>query len=177
MGARENTLALNLAVNAPDQQRCPRTMYPPGVFADRSGPGAPSKLSHQSHPIGGAQNDAISRVYKARSQGSEYGSHRKLLDHAIKRGVLRDEGYPGLAQRRANTAALSEQAAEYFGRAPTSEQQGSYVRMMAKATSKLRNAEAHPWFQMIVPPGMALDSLNVAVETIHQLWPRADPSA
>ena len=89
-----------------------------------------------------------------------------LLGEAKDAGLLRDEGFPSLQNRRANEQELDE----VLGWAPDSQQE-PYVDVVIRAFPWLRNRFAHPDMQNIMPPGPALDGLILAAEIINQLWP------
>ena len=90
-----------------------------------------------------------------------------LLRDAKDAGLLHDEGFPSLQNRRANEQALDE----VLGWAPDSQQE-PYVDVVTRAFPWLRNRFAHPNMQNIMPPGPALDALILAAEIINQLWPK-----
>ena len=95
-----------------------------------------------------------------------------LLREARDAGLLRDEGFPSLANRRANAAELDQHMAEILGRDPEPQPELPYVDVLIGAFPWLRNRFAHPNMQAIMPPGPALDGLILAAETINQLWPK-----
>jgi len=96
-----------------------------------------------------------------------------LLREARDAGLLRDEGFPSLENRRANGAELDQHTAEILGREDAEPQpEVPYVDVLIGAFPWLRNRFAHPNMQTIMPPGPALDGLILAAEIINQLWPK-----
>lgn len=95
-----------------------------------------------------------------------------LLRHAKREGLLRDEGFPSLENRRANAAELAAQIDEVLGRESSHFQAAPFVDTLIETLPWLRNHSAHPKIRSIFPPGPALDSLILAAETISQLWPK-----
>lgn len=93
-----------------------------------------------------------------------------LLRHAKKTGFLRDEGFPSLENRRANTVELEAQIDEILGRESSHFEATPFVDTLIETLPWLRNHYAHPKIRSILPPGSALDSLILAAETINQLW-------
>ena|SRR5215469_2526920 len=87
-------------------------------------------------------------------------------------GLLRDEGFPSLQNRRANAEELNQPMTEILGRDPGPQPNVPYVDVLIQAFPWLRNRAAHPNMQSIMPPGMALDGLILAAEIINQLWPK-----
>jgi hypothetical protein len=95
----------------------------------------------------------------------------ELLRHAKKVGLLHDEGFPSLENRRANSAELEARIDEVLGRECSHFEAVPFVDTLIETLPWLRNHFAHPKIRSILPPGPALDSLMVASETINQLWP------
>jgi len=91
-----------------------------------------------------------------------------LLREAKAAGLMCDEGFPSLENRRAS----AEEEAEILGRSPEPQPEEPYVDVLIRAFPWLRNRFAHPNMQSIMPPGPALDGLILAAEIINQLWPR-----
>lgn len=89
-----------------------------------------------------------------------------LLREAKDSGLMRDEGFPSLENRRAS----AEEEAEILGRDPEPQPEEPYVDVLIGAFPWLRNHFAHPNMQSIMPPGPALDGLILAAEIINQLW-------
>ncbi len=89
-----------------------------------------------------------------------------LLREAKDAGLMRDEGFPSLENRR----ATAEEEAEILGRDPEPEPEEPYVDLLIRAFPWVRNRFAHPNMQSIMPPGPALDGLILAAEIINQLW-------
>lgn len=104
-------------------------------------------------------------------KGRDRRSLGDLLKEAKDAGLLRDEGFPSLENRRANAEELSQHIAEIVGQRPEAEPQPSYVEGLIQTFPQLRNRFAHPNMQIIMPPGPMLDSLIVTAEIINQLWP------
>jgi hypothetical protein len=96
----------------------------------------------------------------------------ELLKEAKDAGLLRDEGFPSLENRRANAQELDQHMAEILGRAPVPQPEVPYVDVVIRTFPWLRNRFAHPDMQNIMPPGPALDGLILAAEIINQLWPK-----
>jgi len=71
---------------------------------------------------------------------------RPLLRAAIANGLIRDAGFPTLAEKQAEANLL-------------------------ECLPRLRNHFAHPHDSWIVSPAMALKPIRLAVEIINQLWP------
>jgi hypothetical protein len=97
-------------------------------------------------------------------KGGDFRGLKKLLKEAKRAGVLRDEDFPSLERRRQNAAMI-------FGEAPESPPPKPYVDVVIGSLPAIRNTFAHPDIHTIVTPGMAVDSLTLAVEIINQLWP------
>jgi len=95
-----------------------------------------------------------------------------LLREAKGAGLLRDEGFPSLENRRASAEELNQHAAEILGRDPEPQSEVPYVDVLIQAFPWVRNRFVHPNMQNIVPPGPALDGLILAAEIINQLWPK-----
>lgn len=108
---------------------------------------------------------------KLDKKGRDRRSLADLLREAKDAGLLRDEGFPSLENRRKNAQELDEQIARISGRDPEPESQLSYVEGLIQTLPQLRNRFAHPNMQLIMPPGPMLDSLIVTAEIIDQLWP------
>jgi hypothetical protein len=100
---------------------------------------------------------------------------RDLLKEAKDVGLLRDEEFPSLENRRANTEELNQHIAEIVGPDREPQPDVPYVDVLIRAFPWVRNRFAHPNMQNIMPPGPALDGLIVAAEIINQLW--AKPSS
>ena len=103
-------------------------------------------------------------------KGRDARSLTDLLREAKDTGLLRDEGFPSLKNRRASD--LDEQGAEMLDGDPEPEQEVTYVDVMIRMFPWVRNRFAHPNMQNIMPPGTALDVLILAAEIINQLWPK-----
>jgi len=95
-----------------------------------------------------------------------------LLREAKDAGLMRDEGFPSLENRRASAEELDQHMAEILGRDPEPQPEVPYVDGLIQALPWVRNRFAHPNMQNIMPPGPALDGLILAAEIINQLWPR-----
>jgi hypothetical protein len=94
-----------------------------------------------------------------------------LLREARDAGLLCDEGFPSLENRRAIAEESNQRVAEILGREPEPQPEVPYVDALVQAFPWVRNRFAHPDMHNIMPPGPALDSLIVAAEIINQLWP------
>jgi len=92
-----------------------------------------------------------------------------LLREAKAAGLMRNEGFPNLENRRAG----AEEEAEILGREPEPQLEEPYVDVLIRAFPWVRNRFAHPNMQSIMPPGPALDGLILAAEIINQLWAKA----
>ncbi len=92
-----------------------------------------------------------------------------LLGEAKAAGLVRDEGFPILENRRAS----AEEEAGFLGWDPEPQPQEPYVDVLTRAFPSMRNLFAHPNMQNIMPPGPALDGLILAAEIINQLWAKA----
>jgi len=108
---------------------------------------------------------------KLDKKGRDRRSLGDLLSEAKDAGLLRDEGFPGLENRRANANELNQHVAEILGHEPESVPPVPYVDVLIQASPWLRNRFAHPDMQNILAPGQALDGLILAAEIINQLWP------
>jgi len=115
---------------------------------------------------------------KLDKKGRDRRSLGDLLREAKDAGLLRDEGFPSLGNRRANAEELNEHMAEILGREPDRQPEVPYVDVLIGTSPWLRNHFAHPNMQNILTPGQALDGLILAAEIINQLWPipRAESS-
>ena len=95
--------------------------------------------------------------------------HRRfseLLKRAKDDGLLLDERFPTLLQRRAETAApVDEQA--------TSVVQPPFAEIISSSLPRLRNGFAHPGGHWILAPGAGLDMLILSVELINAIWKTA----
>jgi hypothetical protein len=98
------------------------------------------------------------------------GDFRRLLQKAIKQGLLRDEGFSyvrWLRQYQKEEQWLSEQTdAAGFQLEPA----GSYLRILEEIIPDVRNLTAHPQHQAIVFPQEALFAIGFAAEFINQLY-------
>lgn len=97
-----------------------------------------------------------------------------LLTEAKDAGLLHDEQFPSLENRRVNAEAFNRQIAQIMGRHQEIPQEPSYVDFLVKTLPQARNRFAHPHMQMRMPPGPMLDSLITAAEVINQLWPKPE---
>ncbi len=121
---------------------------------------------------------ALRKRVPAPAIGQERPSRRSLGDllrEAKDAGLLRDEGFPSLGNRRANPEELNEHMAEILGREPDRQPEVPYVDVLIGTLPWLRNHFAHPNMQTILTPGQALDGLILAAEIINQLWPIPRP--
>jgi hypothetical protein len=103
-------------------------------------------------------------------KGRDRRSLGDLLREAKDAGLLRDEGFPSLENRRANAEELNQHMGEILGHEPESRPEVPYVDVLIGTSPWLRNRFAHPNMQTILAPGQALDSLILATEIINQLW-------
>jgi len=87
-----------------------------------------------------------------------------LLREAKDAGLMHDEGFPSLENRRAS----AEEEAE-----PEPQTEEPYVDVLIRAFPWVRNRFAHPNMQSVMPPRAALDGLILAAEIINQLWAKA----
>ncbi len=97
---------------------------------------------------------------------------KKLLQTAKNAGLISDDGFPSLVERRETAAILSESSTSGIEVSPMQRPQKLYVDEIIESLPKVRNRFAHPKGEQILPPGMAVDSLVVTSEIINQLWPR-----
>ena len=104
-------------------------------------------------------------------KGRDRRSLGDLLKEAKDAGLLRDEGFPSLENRRANAEELNQHLAEILGREPEPQPEVPYVDVLIGTSPWLRNRFAHPNMQTILTPGQALDGLILGAEIINQLWP------
>lgn len=104
-------------------------------------------------------------------KGRDRRSLGDLLREAKDVGLLRDEGFPSLENRRANAEELNQHMAEILGRDPEPQPEAPYVDVLIQSFPWLRNRFAHPNMQTILAPGQALDGLILAAEIVNQLWP------
>lgn len=108
---------------------------------------------------------------KLDKKGRDRRSLGDLLREAKDAGLLRDEGFPSLENRRANAEELNQHMAEILGREPERQPEVPYVDVLIGTSPWLRNHFAHPNMQTILTPGQALDGLILGAEIIDQLWP------
>ncbi|HKV23177.1 MAG TPA: hypothetical protein VJN93_01170 [Candidatus Acidoferrum sp.] len=111
---------------------------------------------------------------KLDKKGRDRRSLGDLLREAKDAGLLRDDGFPSLENRRANANELNQHMAEILGHEPESGPQVPYVDVLIQTSPWLRNRFAHPDMQSILTPGQALDGLILAAEIINQLSPTPD---
>jgi hypothetical protein len=109
---------------------------------------------------------------KLDKKGRDRRSLGDLLREARDAGLLREEGFPSLENRRANAEELNQHMAEILGQDPEPQPEAPYVDVLIETSPWLRNRFAHPDMQTILTPGQALDSLILAAEIINQLWPK-----
>ena len=95
---------------------------------------------------------------------------RPLLEAAIANGLIRDAGFPGLAEKQGEAKRMQEEFDRATGHT-TVMQSSPYVEVLLHALPRLRNHFAHPHDSWIVSPAMALEPMRLAVEIINQLWP------
>jgi hypothetical protein len=95
---------------------------------------------------------------------------RPLLEAAIANGLIRDAGFPGLAEKQAEAKRMQEEFDRTTGHT-TVMQSTPYVEVLLQALPRLRNHFAHPHDSWIVSPAMAWEPIRLAVEIINQLWP------
>ena len=112
---------------------------------------------------------------KLDKKGRDRRSLADLLREAKDAGLLRDEGFPSLENRRANAEELNEHMAEILGREPERQPEVPYVDVLIGTSPWVRNHFAHPNMQTILTPGQALDGLILTAEIINQLWPILRP--
>lgn len=108
---------------------------------------------------------------KLDKKGRDRRSLGDLLREAKDAGLLGDEGFPSLDNRRANAEELNQHMSEILGREPEPQPEIPYVDVLISTSPWLRNRFAHPDMQSILTPGQALDGLILAAEIINQLWP------
>lgn len=109
---------------------------------------------------------------KLSRKGKDPRSLVDMLAIAKSAGVLRDEGFPSLPNRRAAAEELDRWMAELCHRDSPQPPQIPYVDFLIKEFPKMRNRFAHPNLRQILVPGQALDGPLLAAEIINQLWPR-----
>jgi hypothetical protein len=108
---------------------------------------------------------------KFNRKGRDPRTLRHLLIEAKEAGLLRDEQFPSLKNRRANAAEMYQQLAETLGRDLEPEPVVPYADALIECIPRIRNDFAHPEMHAILPPGPALDGPILAAEIINQLWP------
>jgi hypothetical protein len=106
---------------------------------------------------------------KLNTKGRDPRNFVDLLSEAKAAGLVRDEGFPSLENRRAG----AKEEAEILGRDPEPQPEEPYVDVLIRLFPRVRNRFAHPNMQSIMPPGPALDGLILAAEIINQLWAKA----
>ena len=113
---------------------------------------------------------------KVDKKGRDRRSLSDLFREAGAAGLLRDEGFPSIVNRRMSDEEMKVRAAE-LGEALGQEVKVGppepFIDVLIKGFHTVRNRFAHPDMQMIMPPGPILDTLNLAAEIINQLWPSA----
>lgn len=87
-------------------------------------------------------------------------------------GLLRDEGFPSLQNRREAVEEFDDHMAELCDQDSEQTPPISYVDFLIRSFPSLRNRFAHPSLRQIMMPGPALDGPLLAAEIINQLWPR-----
>ena len=93
----------------------------------------------------------------------DHRSFSKLLKRAQDDGLLSDERFATLSQRRPEMAApVDGQVAETV--------QPPFAEIVSYSLPRIRNNFAHPGGHWIMPPGPALDMLILSVEVINALW-------
>ncbi len=97
-------------------------------------------------------------------------SFRKLLHKAIKRGLIRDEGFSHVRRIRENQAQMEEIFKVDGSPVFTPPEKDAYLKILASVLPHFRNNFAHPKHQAIVLPQDALFSIRVAAEFINQLY-------
>jgi hypothetical protein len=107
---------------------------------------------------------------KLDKKGRDRRSLGELLKEARDAGLLRDEGFPSLDNRRATAQELNQHMSGILGREPEPQPEVPYVDVLISTSPWLRNRFAHPDMQSILTPGQALDGLILAAEIINQLW-------
>jgi hypothetical protein len=95
---------------------------------------------------------------------------RPLMEAAIAKGLIRDAGFPGLAERQAEAKRMQEEFDRTTGHT-TVMQNTPYVEVLLQTLPRLRNHFAHPHESWIVSPAMGWEPIRLAVEIINQLWP------
>ena len=98
------------------------------------------------------------------------GSFRELLHKAIKRGLIRDEGFSHVRRMREYQAQMEEIWQVDSPPVFTPLEQDSYLKILASVLPIFRNRVAHPTHQAIVLPQDALFSIRFAAEFINQLY-------
>src|ERR1700735_5526662 len=81
---------------------------------------------------------------KSDKKGRDRRSLGGLLREAKNAGLLRDEGFPSLENRRANAEELNQHMAEILGREPERQPEVPYVDVLIGTSPWLRNHFAHP---------------------------------
>lgn len=95
---------------------------------------------------------------------------RKLLHTAIKRGLIKDEGFSHVKRTREYQAQMEEMLRAEGSSIFTPPERDSYMKILASELPNFRNRFAHPTYQAIVLPQDALFSIRFAAEFINQLY-------
>lgn len=115
---------------------------------------------------------AVEMALKLRLQTKPHdrSTLKALFDKAIRKGLLKDDGFPSCKHVQSKSAVIFGDSEESSGVLPT-EQGPPYVERVARLLRHFRNVFAHPSGHWILLPGQAIDFLVLAGEVINQLWP------
>jgi hypothetical protein len=105
---------------------------------------------------------------------NDHSRLKALFDEGIRKGLLKDEGFPSREAVRENSAAMFGENEEPPETLPSGESR-SYTEKVAEVMRHFRNVFAHPSGHWILPPGPAVNFLVLAGEVINQLWPGKAP--
>lgn len=94
---------------------------------------------------------------------------KPLLQQAIAKGLITDAGFPRLPAKQAEARRFYEEL-EQMGIKTNVQSSVPFVKVLEESLPDLRNEFAHPHDMWIVTPGPALESINLAVEIVNQLW-------
>jgi hypothetical protein len=114
---------------------------------------------------------------KLNKKGRDPRYIRDLLNEAKKNGLLRDEDFPSLKNRRANAKDLNQRLAETQGVQVEAGTEEPFADTLITWLPRVRNDFAHPKMHSILPPGPALDPVILTSEIVNALWPNPKPQA
>lgn len=121
---------------------------------------------------------ALRKRFPAREFDKNGRDPRKLRDffvEAKEAGLLPDERFPSILNRRMSDEEMKVRAAELaeaLGQEVKVGPPEPFIDVLISGFHLVRNRFAHPDMQMIMPPGPILDTLSLAAEIINALWPK-----